>query len=129
MPIPTDLTRDIKNRLKSLQGQIGGVIKMLDRDEDPDKILFQFKALDKGLQKAHYLLLDDVYRKALAVKIVEVVDICPGNCGDEGRIEFIKQQFPNYELDDLSKQIKEIQEIEARLARYNAKNSSEEKKV
>lgn len=129
MQIPTDLTRDLKNRLKSLQGQIGGIIKMLDGDETPDKILFQFKAVDKGLQKAHYLLLDDVYRKALAIKIVNVVDACPGNCGNESRIEFIKQQFPNYELDDLSEQMKEIQEIEARLARYNNKNSAEENKL
>lgn len=129
MQIPKDLTRDLKNRLKSLQGQIGGIIKLLDMDESPDKILFQFKAVDKGLQKAHYLLLDDVYRKALAIKIVDVVEACPGNCGNEDRIEFIKQQFPHYKLDELSKQMKEIQEIEARLARYNSENTSEEKKL
>ena len=84
------LTTDIKNRLKSIKGQVNGIIKMLDEGKDPEQIIFQFKAVDKGLQKAHYLLLDDVYRKTLAIKIVNTVDACPGNCGNEEKIEFIR---------------------------------------
>lgn len=123
MPIPKDLTTDLRNRLKSIQGQIGGIIKMLDEDKDPDKILFQFRAVNSGLQKSHYLLLDDVYRKALAIKIVEVTEACPGNCGNENRIEFIKCQFPNFELDDLAVRLKEIQAIEQRLAQFNSEKN------
>ena len=68
--LPKDLTRDIKTRLKSINGQIEGILKMMDEGKDPEQILNQFKAADKGLQKAHYLLLDEVYRKSLAIKIV-----------------------------------------------------------
>ncbi|NIT60528.1 MAG: metal-sensing transcriptional repressor, partial [Aliifodinibius sp.] len=75
-------------RLNTIKGQIEGIAKMLQEGKDPQQILNQFKAADKGLQNAHYLLLDEVYRKALAIKIVNTVDACPGNCGNEDKIEF-----------------------------------------
>tara|TARA_R100000365_G_C2690854_1_gene32777 strand:- start:142 stop:360 length:219 start_codon:yes stop_codon:yes gene_type:complete len=65
--LPTDLILDIKSRLKTLSGQLNGIVKMLDEGKDPEQINIQFKSIDKGIQKAHYLLLDEVYRKALAI--------------------------------------------------------------
>ncbi len=115
MMIPKDLSRDIKTRLQSINGQIGGLIKMLDEEVDPDKILLQFKAAQKGLDKAHFLLLDETYRKALAIKISETVEACPGDCGNEDRIEFIRKQFPNLELDTLTSQMKEIDALRKRI--------------
>ena len=91
--LPTDLVSDIKNRLKTLSGQINGIVKMLDEGKDPQQINVQFKSVDEGIQKAHYLLLDEVYRKALAIGIVKAVDSCPGNCGNEEKIEYLKKSF------------------------------------
>ncbi|WP_227009082.1 metal-sensitive transcriptional regulator [Christiangramia fulva] len=65
--IPRDLSKDIKTRLQSINGQISGLIKMLEKDTDPDKLLIQFKAAQKGLDKAHFLLLDETYRKTRAI--------------------------------------------------------------
>lgn len=113
--IPRDLSKDIKTRLQSISGQINGLIKMLDGDADPDKILVQFKAAQKGLDKAHFLLLDETYRKALAIKISETVEACPGDCGNEERIEFIRKHFPDLELDVLTTQIKEIDILRKRI--------------
>jgi len=106
--IPRDLSKDIKTRLQSINGQLSGLIKMLDEDTDPENILIQFKAAQKGLDKAHFLLLDEVYRKALAIKISETIEACPGDCGNEDRIEFIRKRFPDLELDTLTSQMKEI---------------------
>ncbi|GAA0893512.1 hypothetical protein GCM10009122_31910 [Fulvivirga kasyanovii] len=122
--IPKDLTKDIKTRLQSIKGQVDGLIKMLDEGKDPEKILLQFKAAQKGLDKAHYLLLDEAYRKALAIKISETVEACPGNCGNEDRIEFIRQQFPHLELDSLTQKMKEIAELKERIGNANEKSGS-----
>ena len=113
--LPKDITKDIKTRLQSIKGQLDGLINMLDQDQDPEKILIQFKAAQRGLDKAHFLLLDEAYRKALAIKISETVEACPGNCGNEERIEFIRQQFLRLELDSLTAKMKEISELKQRI--------------
>ena len=115
MDIPKNLTGDIKTRLRSIEGQVRGIIKMLDEDKNPEQVLMQFKAVQKALDKTHYLLLDEVYRKALAIKIVETVDACPGNCGNEERIEYIRQQFPELELDDITQKMTEIISLKERI--------------
>lgn len=121
--IPKDLTKDIKTCLQSIRGQMDGLIKILDEDKDPEKILVQFKAAKNGLDKAHFLLLDETYRKALAIKISETVEACPGNCGNEERIEFIRQQFPDLELDNLTTKMKEIAELKQRIDQANGKEN------
>lgn len=118
MAIPKNLTKDIKTRLRSIEGQVRGLIRMLDEDKRPDQVLIQFKAVQKALDKTHFLLLDEVYRKALAIKIVETIDACPGNCGQEDRIEFIRQQFPDLALEDLSKKMTEIMELKKRIEQF-----------
>ncbi len=122
--IPTELTADLKKRLATVRGQIEAIVKMLDEESDPDKILLQFKAADKGLQKTHYLLMDEVFKKTLALKLVQVMNACPGNCQDAEKIEYMKQQFPMLEFDQLTTQIKEVNAIDKRLEKHN-KNISE----
>ncbi len=92
---------------------------MLETGKDPQQISIQFKSLDKGMQKAHYVLLDEVYRKALAMGIVKAVDACPGDCGQEEKIDFLKSEFPNFGLGEVAKYLKEIQSIEERLSQLN----------
>jgi CsoR family transcriptional regulator, copper-sensing transcriptional repressor len=106
--LPKDLTHDIKTRLTTIRGQVDGLIKMIDGDTDPEKIIIQFKAAQSGISAAYNLLLDEVYRKALAMKIAEVSDACPGDCGNEEKIEFIRTQFPKFELDEIIKMYKDI---------------------
>ena len=120
--LPSDLVLDIKTRLKTLSGQLNGIVKMLEEGKDPEQINIQFKSVDKGLQKAHYLLLDEVYRKALAIAIVKAVDSCPGNCGNEEKISYLKTELPNIALSDLTEKLKEIQAIAQRLNDYSEKN-------
>lgn len=112
--LPKDLTKDLKDRLKSIKGQVEGIIKMLDESDDPEQILNQFKSVNKGFNNAQHLLLDEVFRKTLAIKIAKALDICPGNCGQEEKIEIIRSQFPDltlYELTDKMKEIKVIDEF------------------
>ncbi len=124
--LPKDLTKDIIDRLSSIKGQVEGISKMLKDGQDPEKILIQFKAAQKGLDKANYLLLDEVYRKALAIKIVNTVDACPGDCGSEHKIEDLRRQFPSFELDELTIKMKEIDELEKRLDSHNTSSKHPE---
>ena len=120
--LPKELTGDLNKRLATIKGQIEGIIKMIDEDKDPDQILNQFKAADQALQKAHHLLLDEVFRKSLALKLVQVMNACPGNCQDADKIEFMKEQFPMLEFDQLTTNLKEINAIDKRLEKHNKNN-------
>ncbi len=120
--LPKELTGDLVKRLNTVKGQIDGIVRMLDEETDPDKILVQVKAADRGLQKAHYLLIDEVFRKSLALKLVQVMNACPGNCQDAEKIEYMKQQFPMLEFDQLTTQIKEVNAIDRRLEKHNKNN-------
>jgi DNA-binding FrmR family transcriptional regulator len=123
--LPKELTTDLKKRLSFIKGQIEGITKMLDEDKDPDQILIQFKAADKALQNAHFLLLDEVFRKSLALQLVDVLNACPGNCQDAEKIEYLQKQFPKLQAEELTSKMKEINEISERLARYNAGKDKE----
>lgn len=109
--LPKDLTKNLKDRLNSIKGQVEGVIKMLDESNDPAQILNQFKAVNKGFDKAQHLLLDEVFRKTLAIKIAEALETCPGNCGQEEKISIIRKQFPDLSLYELTDKMKEIDNI------------------
>ena len=121
--LPQELTGDLIKRLNTIKGQIESIVKMLDDGRDPDQISNQFKAADQGLQKAHFLLLDEVFRKSLALKLVKVMNACPGNCPDAQKIELLKEEFPVLQEGELAAKMKEIHEIGERLSRYNEENS------
>ena len=118
--IPKEITEDVVKRIATVKGQLEGIIKMINGDNDPDKILIQFKAATQGLQKAYHLLLDDVFRKNLAIKIVEVMNACPGNnCPYAEKIEHLKKQFPTFQFDELASKIKEIKRIDIQMEEYH----------
>jgi len=119
--LPKDLTRDLKSRLNMLAGQLQGIGRMLDAENiEPDQVLVQFKAVTNGLSSAEHLLLDEVFRKGLALQIVGVVGACPGDCRDAGRIEELRQQFPNLSEGELTQKMQELREIGRRLEQHNA---------
>ncbi len=110
--LPKDLTKGLKDRLNSIKGQVEGLIRMLDDSNDPAQILNQFRAVNKGFDKAQQLLLDEVFRKALAIKIAQALEACPGDCGQEEKIATIRKQFPDLNLYELTDKMKEIETID-----------------
>ena len=100
--------------------------RMLDAETTaPDQILQQFKAATQGLSSAEHLLLDEVFRKGLALQLVEVVGACPGNCQDATRIEELRRQFPLLAEDELTQKMRELREIGTRLDEHNAAAAEE----
>lgn len=109
--IAKDLTREFKDSIRGLSGHLLAVEKMVDT-EFPDKTLLQLKAVQAGLQRATLMLLDEVYRKALAEKISFSWQNCPGNCGYEENIDLLRNLFPEIKLEDVPEKLKEAVKIE-----------------
>lgn len=118
MELPKDLTKDLKVRLKSISGQIEGMAKMLDEERSPKEILLQFRSVKSGMNKAEQLLLDEVFRKTLAIQIVKTLEACPGDCGNEERFEAFRQQFPDLKLEELAEKMEEINSLNQWLQEY-----------
>ena len=111
--------KSFKNHLHYLKGQIEGVEKMIDKKKNVNDIYIQFKALQGTLDKASYLLLEEILRKELALKIVKAVDACPGDCQDADKILFAKNEFPNLEINKVAPIISEMDKIKKRLDKLN----------
>jgi len=122
--LPKDLTADLSKRLSSVKGQVGGIEKMIQEGKDPDKIINQFKAAEEALSKAHFLLLDEVFRKGLALQLVEVMNACPGNCPEADKISFLRKVFPDLTLDEITTKMQEVKQINERMK--NAEKKDEE---
>ena len=128
--LPKDLTRDLKSRLNMLAGQLQGIGKMLDAENiEPEQMLVQFKAVTNGLGSAEHLLLDEVFRKSLALQLVNVVSACPGDCQDAGRIEQLRREFPSLSEGELTQKMRELREIGGRLKQHNSGRKKKEEKA
>ena len=111
--------KTLKKHLHYLKGQIDGIEKMIDRGEESNDIFIQFKAIEGTMYKTIYVLLEDILRKELALKIVKVVNACPGNCEDAEKIEFVKKEFPEMEIKKVASIISEMDTIEEKLKKLN----------
>ncbi len=109
--ISGDLIKDFKTTIKVVIGQLEHVSTSLGNTNNPEEVLLQLKAADALLTKATLMLLDDVYRKALAEKISFAHQNCPGNCGNEDQIERLRQMFPHIPLDQLPEKLIESDEL------------------
>jgi DNA-binding FrmR family transcriptional regulator len=109
-----DLTKDFKDSLRGLSGHLKAIEAMVD-EGFPDQILLQLKAVQAGLQKATVMLVNDIYRRALAEKISFSWQNCPGNCGYESDIAKLRSLFPEIRLEEVPEKLKEATEIEQHL--------------
>lgn len=116
---PYDEIKELKKHLHYLKGQIEGVEKMIDGEKNLNDVYVQFKAIEGTLNKAFYVLLEDILRKNLALKIVKVIDACPGDCEDAEKIEFAKKEFPNMEIKKVAAIITEMEVIKRKLDKLN----------
>jgi hypothetical protein len=91
--------------------QLEHVDKSLRHVTNPEELLMQLKAAHALVAKATILLLDEVYRKALAEKISFAHQNCPGNCGYEDQIERLRQMFPHLPLEELPQKLVEAEEL------------------
>lgn len=113
--ISSDLLLEFNALLATALGQISAVSRSVKASVDPEQELNQLKAAQALLSKSILLLLDDVYRKALAEKIAFADQNCPGNCGQEALIERLRTAFPEITLEEVPRKLKEAMVVETKL--------------
>lgn len=57
MQIPQSDIQEVKNRLSRAQGQLGGVIRMLEENRDCTEVLTQLAAAQAAVSKAAFALI------------------------------------------------------------------------
>lgn len=57
MKIDTDQLTEVLARLRRVQGQVGGVVRMIEAGEDCSKVVTQLAAASKALDKAGFALI------------------------------------------------------------------------
>lgn len=106
-----NLTKTLRTQLKTLRGQIDSVLKMAEENRSQEEVLAQLKSARSQMETAYQTYFDEVLRKSLALRIAELVDRCPGNCGKEDKVEFIRREFPSLEWDQLLEKLKEAEAL------------------
>ena len=96
-------------RVNTVIGQLRGIIRMIENNEDSKKILNQFNTAENALAASKDYLINDVMRKNLAIKLSMALDSCPGNCGQEKIIEKMKNDFPALNEKEILESIKKIE--------------------
>ncbi len=123
--ISTDLLEDFKPTLATTIGQLQAVLRSVKESSDPEKELLQLKAAQALLSKSVLLLLDDVYRKAMAEKIAFAHHHCPGDCGQEVLIERLRGMFPDIPLEEVPQRLKEAEAVEQYMRKLLSEKSLE----
>jgi len=121
--IASDLTKSSKDNLKTAKGLIGYIIDNLDNVEKVSAVLLQLKALQGLVNKITIELLDDAYRKALAEKLSQAADQCPGDCGNEGSIEHLLKIFPEIKPEEIPVKLMQIEKMNRELQKYIYENN------
>lgn len=101
------------------------MLRSVKESSDPEKELLQLKAAQALLSKSVLLLLDDVYRKAMAEKIAFAHHHCPGDCGQEMLIQRLRGMFPDIPLKEVPQRLKEAEAVEQYMRKLLSEKSLE----
>ena len=93
--------KEIVKRLHQIVGQLAGVEKMIEEGRQVKDIYGQLKAAERALHGAIYDVLDNQIKKHFAEVLAERLAVCPGDCDDAERLQFLRSEFPKLELKEL----------------------------
>ncbi|MGG1290590.1 metal-sensitive transcriptional regulator [Bacillus smithii] len=78
-----EYSKDIRNRLKRIEGQVRGVLRMLDQEEDCKEVITQLSAARSALDRAIALIVATNLEKCIREQMEEGED--------QARSEVIKE--------------------------------------
>lgn len=91
--------KTVTQQLNALTGQLESVRTMLNAPDTGLDVLFQqFRAVEGVAHRAVAQVLDELFRKKLALALVSAQDACPGECDYCDRVESLKKEFAALDL-------------------------------
>jgi DNA-binding FrmR family transcriptional regulator len=72
--LPDESTAPVVNRLKRAQGQLAGVIRMLEEGRDCEDVVTQLAAVSKALDRAGFSLIAGGLKECLRDEVDDGVD-------------------------------------------------------
>ncbi|MGC5233404.1 metal-sensitive transcriptional regulator [Streptomyces albogriseolus] len=64
--LPADQVRSAANRLKRAQGQLAGVVRMLEEGRDCEEVVTQLAAVNRALDRAGFAIVASGLKKCLS---------------------------------------------------------------
>ncbi len=86
--------KSLTKRVRFIAGQLDAILKMIDNDEDSEKILQQLRSVESALQSSVLETFESAHRLQLAEQIVQELEDCPGSCQYCQLVETLKRDFP-----------------------------------
>lgn len=80
MQLDPDKMSSVTNRLKRAQGQLAGVIRMLDEGRDCEDVVTQLSAVSRALDRAGFAIIASGMKQCMT----------PGADGSEGTLDVAK---------------------------------------
>ena len=75
MDIPQDELADVVKRLKRIEGQIGGIVRMIEDGRDCSAVVTQLAAASRALSKAGFAVISTGMRHCSTTEDGEVRDV------------------------------------------------------
>lgn len=101
-------SRQLKNRLRYLAGQLGGVERMIEAGRDPTELHVQLRSLAAGIQAVlHSFEIE--HRNGLGRAIADELEGCPGPCQRCSDLETLKKMYPRLDAKEVLTALEEIQ--------------------
>lgn len=101
LTLRTSGQKHLVKRLHNVKGQIDGIERMISSGRSAEEIYNQLKAAERALHQTIYGVLDELLKKQFAEKLAQRLTLCPGNCSDAGRLQFLKREFSKLDIQQL----------------------------
>jgi CsoR family transcriptional regulator, copper-sensing transcriptional repressor len=93
--------RDLGQRLNRIEGQVRGIKKMVDANQEASAILTQLMALQKATRAAATFLVKAQATTLIRTRVQEALTSCPGECDHCDELLAIDRALDELDLDVL----------------------------
>lgn len=115
--------KQLRTRLRQIAGQIDGIEKLIESDREIREVVRQLKATEKAIQAVLYDALDSQLRLQVAERLSKRLAVCPGDCSDAERLQWMRREFPQLDLKSIVSSLEWLNQDDSNSKPSGAKTS------